>query len=107
MSCANEDAANARAKNGRLTLTRLRLRRPSDSSPGGWVAAIMDELLGFAQGLAGQHGVTATLKIRYRHVTPIDEDLRGQRHEHTWDHRVAATSGPGKHICMICGKIRL
>jgi hypothetical protein len=38
---------------------------------------------------------------------PIDEDLRGQKHEHTWDHRVAATSGPGKHICMICGKIRL
>ena len=37
---------------------------------------------------------------------PIDEDLRGQKHEHTWDHRVAATSGPGKHICTICGKIR-
>jgi hypothetical protein len=38
---------------------------------------------------------------------PIDEDLRGQKHQHTWDHRVAATSGPGKHICTICGKIRL
>lgn len=37
---------------------------------------------------------------------PIDEDLRGQKHQHTWDHRVAATSGPGKHICTICGKIR-
>jgi hypothetical protein len=37
---------------------------------------------------------------------PIDENLRGQKHEHTWDHRVAATSGPGKHICTICGKIR-
>jgi hypothetical protein len=37
---------------------------------------------------------------------PIDEALRGQKHEHTWDHRVAATSGPGKHICTICGKIR-
>lgn len=37
---------------------------------------------------------------------PIDEDLRGKKHEHTWDHRVAATSGPGKHICTICGKIR-
>jgi acyl-coenzyme A thioesterase PaaI-like protein len=49
---------------------------PPHGVHGGWVAAIMDELLGFAQGLAGQHGVTATLKIRYRHVTPIDEDLR-------------------------------
>lgn len=37
---------------------------------------------------------------------PIDENLRGQKHEHSWDHRVAATSGPGKHICTICGKIR-
>jgi len=37
---------------------------------------------------------------------PVDEDERGQKHEHTWDHRVAATSGPGKHICTICGKIR-
>jgi acyl-CoA thioesterase FadM len=36
----------------------------------------MDELLGYAQGLAGQHGVTATLKIRYRQITPIDENLR-------------------------------
>lgn len=38
---------------------------------------------------------------------PIDEDLRGKPHQHTWDHRVAATSGPGKHICTLCGKIRL
>jgi hypothetical protein len=37
---------------------------------------------------------------------PIDESLRGQEHQHTWDHRVAATSGLGKHICTICGAIR-
>ncbi len=37
---------------------------------------------------------------------PIDEGLRGQEHQHTWDHRVAASSGLGKHICTICGKIR-
>jgi hypothetical protein len=37
---------------------------------------------------------------------PIDENIRGQEHEHTWDHRVAASSGAGAHICMICGKIR-
>lgn len=49
---------------------------PPHGVHGGWVAAIMDELLGFAQGLAGKHGVTATLKVRYRQVTPIDEDLR-------------------------------
>lgn len=37
---------------------------------------------------------------------PIDESLRGQEHQHTWDHRVAAASGLGKHICTICGAIR-
>ena len=37
---------------------------------------------------------------------PIDTSLRGQEHQHTWDHRVAATSGLGKHICTICGAIR-
>jgi hypothetical protein len=37
---------------------------------------------------------------------PIDVELRGREHEHTWDHRVAASSGAGKHICTICGKIR-
>lgn len=37
---------------------------------------------------------------------PIDVNLRGQEHQHTWDHRVAATSGLGKHICTICGAVR-
>jgi hypothetical protein len=37
---------------------------------------------------------------------PVDVKLRGGEHEHTWDHRVAATSGVGKHICTLCGKIR-
>ena len=37
---------------------------------------------------------------------PIDQGLRGQEHQHTWDHRVAASSGLGKHICTICGAVR-
>jgi hypothetical protein len=37
---------------------------------------------------------------------PIDEGLRGQGHQHTWDHRVVSSSGLGKHICTICGAIR-
>jgi acyl-coenzyme A thioesterase PaaI-like protein len=49
---------------------------PPHGVHGGWVAALMDEVLGFAQRIAGQTGVTATLKIRYRKVTPIDEELR-------------------------------
>lgn len=37
---------------------------------------------------------------------PIDTSLRGREHQHTWDHRVAATSGLGQHICTICGSVR-
>jgi len=49
---------------------------PPHGVHGGWVAALLDELLGSAQGLAASGGVTAILKIRYRDITPIDEDLR-------------------------------
>ena len=38
---------------------------------------------------------------------PVDETLRGSEHRHTFDHRAAATSGPGNHICTICGKVRI
>lgn len=37
---------------------------------------------------------------------PVNESLRGKEHQHTWDHRVAPTSGFGKYICTICGEIR-
>jgi acyl-coenzyme A thioesterase PaaI-like protein len=49
---------------------------PPHGVHGGWVAALLDELLGSAQRLTGKQGVTATLKVRYRNITPIDEDLR-------------------------------
>jgi hypothetical protein len=37
---------------------------------------------------------------------PVDKRLRGQDHEHTWDHFAARSSGPSHHLCTICGKIR-
>jgi acyl-coenzyme A thioesterase PaaI-like protein len=49
---------------------------PPHGVHGGWVAALLDELLGSAQRLTEKQGVTATLKVRYRNITPIDEDLR-------------------------------
>jgi acyl-coenzyme A thioesterase PaaI-like protein len=56
---------------------------PPHGVHGGWVAALLDELLGSAQALARKGGVTAILKIRYRQITPIDEDLRFEG----WVHR--------------------
>ena len=49
---------------------------PPHGVHGGMVAALFDEILGAAQNLTPPVGVTAKLEIRYRHVTPIDEDLR-------------------------------
>lgn len=43
---------------------------------GGYVAAIFDEVLGFAQSMTGNPGMTGTLTIRYRAPTPLYTDLR-------------------------------
>jgi acyl-coenzyme A thioesterase PaaI-like protein len=53
-----------------------RYEGPPHGVHGGWVAALFDEVLGQAQALDGGPGVTAVLTVKYRHVTPIEEDLR-------------------------------
>ena len=42
---------------------------------GGLLAAAFDELLGMAQTLAGQRGMTGTLTVRYRRPTPLGRPL--------------------------------
>ncbi len=63
----------------RILEGRTRLGSTYEGPPhgvhGGWVAALFDEVLGAAQGLSTSPGVTAILRVRYRHLTPIDEDL--------------------------------
>jgi acyl-coenzyme A thioesterase PaaI-like protein len=49
---------------------------PPHGAHGGWVAALFDDLLGQSQQLARRAGVTATLQVRYRNITPLDEELR-------------------------------
>jgi acyl-coenzyme A thioesterase PaaI-like protein len=69
-----------RADGSRAIVGRTRLGMGYEGPPhgvhGGWVAALFDELLGAVSGLAERPGVTATLKVRFRHITPIGEDLR-------------------------------
>jgi len=43
---------------------------------GGYVAAAFDEVLGYAQALTGQPGMTGTLTIKYRKPTPLHAELR-------------------------------
>lgn len=58
--------------------TRLGLNYegPPHGVHGGWIAAIFDEVLGAAQGIDGSVRLTAILKVKYREITPIDEELR-------------------------------
>jgi acyl-coenzyme A thioesterase PaaI-like protein len=65
----------SRAIAGRARLGK-RYEGPPHGVHGGWVAALFDELLGAAQGLAEAPGVTAILRVRFRHLTPVNEDLR-------------------------------
>lgn len=42
---------------------------------GGFVAAAFDEVLGFAQSITGNAGMTGTLTVRYRRPTPLHREL--------------------------------
>jgi acyl-coenzyme A thioesterase PaaI-like protein len=49
---------------------------PPGGVHGGYVAGLFDDVLGRAQVLAdGPTGVTGTLSVRYKQLTPIDTDL--------------------------------
>ena len=43
---------------------------------GGYVAAAFDEVLGYAQSLSGNPGMTGTLRVVYRSPTPLHAPLR-------------------------------
>ncbi len=42
---------------------------------GGYIAAVFDEVLGSAQSLSGNPGMTANLSINYRRPTPLFEEI--------------------------------
>lgn len=49
---------------------------PPSCVHGGYVAAAFDEVLGAAQSLSGEQGMTARLTVNYRSPTPLCEPLR-------------------------------
>lgn len=63
-----------------LVVGRVRFGAAYEGPPGcvhgGFVAAAFDEVLGLAQSLSGQAGMTGTLTIKYRKPTPLHTDLR-------------------------------
>jgi acyl-coenzyme A thioesterase PaaI-like protein len=48
---------------------------PPSCLHGGLIAAGFDEVLGFAQSLSGQPGMTGKLEVRYRSPTPLFEEV--------------------------------
>ncbi len=60
---------------------------------GGWVAAAFDEVLGFANSLSGNPGMTGTLTIRYRRPTPLHTKLRFEARFDRMEGRKIFTSG--------------
>jgi acyl-coenzyme A thioesterase PaaI-like protein len=61
---------------GRVTLGRL-YEGPPNGVHGGYVAGLFDDVLGATQSLLeGPTGLTGTLQVRYRNVTPLDTELR-------------------------------
>ena len=66
---------------------------PPSSVHGGYVAAAFDEVLGMAQSLSGNPGMTGTLEIRYRRPTPLHTDLRFEATLDRQDGRKLFTSG--------------
>lgn len=48
---------------------------PPGSVHGGFIAATFDEVLGFVQSLGGNPGMTGTLTVRYRRLTPLHTEL--------------------------------
>lgn len=70
-----ERGDGTRVVRGRAELSRA-YEGPPHGVHGGWVAALFDDLLGATQGGTGASGVTASLTVRYRHVTPVEEELR-------------------------------
>ncbi|MEY3679647.1 MAG: PaaI family thioesterase [Ilumatobacteraceae bacterium] len=69
---------------------------------GGFVAAIFDEVLGFAQALSGAPGMTGKLEITYRSPTPLHTPLRVVGRFERIDGRKIFTTGTihaGDRLC--------
>jgi acyl-coenzyme A thioesterase PaaI-like protein len=66
---------------------------PPEALHGGWVASLLDQLLGMANAAAGVGGMTAELTIRYRKATPLNVPLTISARTDSVDGRKVFASG--------------
>ncbi len=75
---------------------------PPGSVHGGLVAAAFDEVMGAAQAITGNPGMTGSLTINYRSPTPLHEPLVCEAHTERIEGRkifVVATLHAGDRLC--------
>lgn len=66
---------------------------PPSAVHGGWVATLLDQLLGHANAAAGVGGFTAELTVRYRRPTPYGVPLTARARTDSVDGRRVRASG--------------
>ena len=71
---------------------------------GGVIAAVFDEVLGFAQSLSGRPGMTGRLTIHYRSPTPLHTELRIDGRVDRVDGRKIFTHGRLFHGDTLCAE---
>ena len=75
---------------------------PPDHVHGGFVAAMLDEILGYVQSLGGNPGMTGRLNVAYRAPTPLHRELRLEGRVERVDGRKThthATIHDGDRLC--------
>lgn len=71
---------------------------------GGFIAAAFDDLLGSAQALSGNPGMTGSLSVQYRAPTPLHRELRFEGTLDRVDGRKIYTSGRLLHGETLCAE---
>jgi acyl-coenzyme A thioesterase PaaI-like protein len=82
----------ARAVVGDVTMRPI-YEGPPGAIHGGWVAALLDQLLGHANAISGVGGMTIELTVRYLRRTPYDVPLRLRARTDSVDGRRVRASG--------------
>ena len=71
---------------------------------GGFIAAMFDDLLGVAQSVSGNHGMTGRLTIHYRSPTPLHTELRLEGWLERADGRKILCRGTLHHGDVLCAE---
>ena len=74
---------------------------PPGSVHGGFVAALLDEILASAQVLSGVAGMTGTMMVRYLRPTPVNVALDVEAHVEWTEGRKVFTSGRCSHSGVV------